>query len=538
MIFKLFILVIVIFSLAAAGEFPSEENLKPYEGKIIKEITIIRNNVFANEDGNLPFYFLWANKIHIITRKSVIEGELLFKVGEPLDIEKVIESARNIRLRMFIGEVEITATPHNGEGVDITVTTYDNWTTKAAISLESGGGTYFYGFSLAEDNLLGYGRIAQVSASFSEDNDGYTLFFNDDRMGRTRWSGSIQYSDYTLNNSISLQASRPQYSLDVPYSIGAGYIRSDGTNRFYSGGTEVFRYNRLINSFEISSKYSVGKKRRINFFALYNYQDLDYSEYYEGHPLNDYLIPPDERSSYPSLGVGGEYIEYDLERYLDEAGTPEDLVLGASGQIIVGRSVPQFGADYIGTRTAISTGFLVRPVKRLFFNGSDLVQWWHRNSRSERIYHITELLVYYKTTRTSVLAMRGLANFAWRQDPGYQILLGGTNGLRGYSDRELEGTRLVLGNLEYRYYSPITILTVRLGGVMFFDIGEVWDEEDRIRFDDMKSNVGMGLRFGLTKSSTARVLRFDIARALTENQYFVSFGTGMIFNLQSIFGHE
>lgn len=531
-------LAICIFSLTRAGEFPSGENLKPYEGKIIKSIEIIRKNVFENGEENLPFYYRWANSLHIKTRRSVIEGELLFKAGEPLDIEKAIESARNIRLRRIIGEVEIIAAPHGEDGVDISVITYDNWTTKAAVFLESGGGSYYYGVSLSEDNLLGYGRIVEISASTSEDNDGYTLFFNDDRMGTTRWSGSFFYSDYTLNSLISLRLSRPQYSLDVPYGVSAEYIRLEGTARLYSGGIEFFRYDRLVNSFEFNSKYTLGRTKRLNFYGHYDYEDFDYSEYYAETELNDIHIPPDERISYPSLGIGGEIMQYDLERYIDEAGTPEDLTLGATVRIISGRSLPEFGADFAGTRMAISAGFFIRPLNPVFIQGTDLIQWWYRKGRSERIRHRSELMFYYKTTVTQVFAARALANFAWREKPGYQQLLGGANGLRGYSSHELEGDKLALGNMEYRFYTPLEIFTVRLGGALFFDMGEVWGKEEEIRLGDMKYDVGIGLRFGLTKSSTSRVLRLDFAKALTENQYYVSFGTGMVFNLGSIFVHE
>ncbi|UCC80301.1 MAG: BamA/TamA family outer membrane protein [Candidatus Zixiibacteriota bacterium] len=538
MIRRILLSAILIFSLARGGEFPSGENLKPYEGKIIRNIEILRKNVFENGEENLPFYYRWANSLHIKTRKSVIEGELLFKVGEPLDIEKVIESARNIRLRRIIGEVKIIAAPRGEDGVDITVITYDNWTTKVAIFLESGGGSYHYGASVSEDNLLGYGRIAEISASTSEDNDGYTLFFNDDRMGRTRWSGSFFYSDYTLNSLISLQVYRPQYSLDVPYAVSAEYLRLDGTARLYSGGIEFFRYNRLINSFEFNSKYTLGRVRRLNFYAYYDYEDFDYSEYYPGSALNEILIPDDERISFPSLGIGGEIMKYDFERFLDEPGTPEDLTLGATVRLMSGRSVPEFGADFVGTRTAVSTGFFIRPFSPVFIRGTDRVQWWHRKGRNERIRHRSELMFYYKTTETQVFAARALANFVWREKPGYQQLLGGANGLRGYSSHELEGDKLALGNMEYRFYTPLEIFTVRFGGALFFDVGDVWRKGEKVRFGDMKYDVGVGLRFGLTKSSTSRVLRLDFAKALTENEYYVSFGTGMLFNLGSIFKDE
>ena len=538
MIHRVFLSIILLYTFAWANDFPREENLKPFEGKIIKSINIERKNVFANGEDDLPFYYRWANSLHIRTRKSVIEGELLFEVGEPLVIEKVVESARNIRLRKFIGEVIITGSPGSDDGVDITVTTHDNWTTKVAVFLETAGDNYEYGASVAEDNLLGYGRIIQLTGIISDDDDGYTVFFNDDRVGRTRWSGSFLYSRFTLSNTVLFSAIRPQYSLDVPYGIYAIFGRTDGTARLFSGGEEFFRYNRLLNNIDLESVYSIGREKRLNLYAFYNYEDYDYSEYYYNTPLNDILIPSDEKRSYPSLGIGGSLTKYDLVRYLDEAGTPEDLTPGGSAKVIIGRSVPEFGADFVGTRTIVSSNFLARPFGPVFIKGADLVEWWYRKGRSERIRHLSELMFYYKTAETQVFAVRAFTNFAWRERPAYQAILGGANGLRGYSSHELEGNRLALGNMEYRFYTPLEILTVRIGGALFFDIGEVWKNGETIRFDNLKSDVGVGLRFGLTKSSTSRVLRFDIARTLTEDNYYISLGTGMVFSLGSKFGHD
>ena len=308
MIIRILLILAIFYSLAMGDEFPSEMNLGPYEGKIIRSIEIVRKNVFENGDSELPFYFRWANKIHILTRQSVIEGELLFSVGDSLDMEKVIESARNLRLRKFIGEVEISAAANGADSVDLTVTTHDNWTTKIATFLESGGGSYLYGAAIAEDNLLGYGRAIDISASFSEDNDGYAIYFNEDRLGRTRWSGNFLYSNYTLSDVFNARIHRPQYSLDVPIGASFSYNRTDGISRLYSGGTEFFRYHRLYNSLELNSNYSIGKEKRVNIFAAYNFDDYDYSEYYSGTVLNDIFIPKDERYSYPSLGFGGAII--------------------------------------------------------------------------------------------------------------------------------------------------------------------------------------------------------------------------------------
>jgi len=104
--------------------------------------------------------------------------------------------------------------------------------------------------------------------------------------------------------------------------------------------------------------------------------------------------------------------------------------------------------------------------------------------------------------------------FAVRLNPGLSngnvsgeeaFKLGGKDSLRGYGDRKFEGKNKLLLNAEYRF--PLiearedSILRNfftfnRLNGALFYDAGIPWNSS----FDEgeMKSNVGVGLRFEVT----------------------------------------
>lgn len=513
------------------------EDLSGYEGKIIKRIEIVRKNVFDDLiEENTRFYYRWANSLHIKTRETVVRSELLFDVGEPFDIDKIIESERNLRLRGFIGEAVVTAEPNGPDGVDLTVTTIDYWSTKISVFSELGGGDYVIGAAASEVNFLGYGQTVEISAQAGSEQDGYSFFVAEDRLGGSRLATSLFYADYTLGEGFSFSLARPQYSLSVNTGFSTRYMRNSGIGRLFFEGEEFFRYNRTIYEFDLKTVYSLGRFRRADFYLDYTYNSRDYSPENIDSPFN-YLIPADETRSYPTIGVGFSLIEYDLARFLDEAGTPEDLTLGASLSFSLGRSLSAFGADFQGTRPEISLSVLSRPADRIFLGAKDIVWWWLHSGRNIEIRHRTEAMLYYKTGATQVLALRGLTDFAWRQKDNYQVILGGRNGLRGYSAYEFSGNRLALGNLEYRFYFPLEILTVRLGAAAFFDIGNVWYRGEKIDPTDLKSDLGIGLRFGLTRSSTSRVLRLDLAKSLSDNDLFVSFATGMLFSLKTFDGH-
>lgn len=513
------------------------DDLAEYEGRIIKSIKIVRKNVFDDlMDGNKRFYYKWANSLHIITKEKIVRNELLFDIGELLDKDKIIESERNLRLRGFIGEATVTAEPNGSDGVDLTVTTIDYWSTKISFFSELGGGDYVIGAAASEANFLGYGQTVELSAQAGSEQDGYSFFVAEDRLGGSRLATSLFYADYTLGESFSFSLARPQYSLDVNTGFGTRYRKNSGIGRLFYEGAEFFRYKRAFNAFDLKTVFSRGRFRRADLYFDYTYDSREYSPEDINSPFN-HLIPDDETRSYPSIGVGFAFIRYDLERFLDEAGTPEDLTLGASLSLSVGRSLSAFGADFQGTRPEISLSVLTRPAKRIFLGAKDIVWWWHHSDRNVEIRHRTEAMLYYKTGATQVLALRGLTDFAWRQKDNYQVILGGRNGLRGYSAYEFSGDRLALGNLEYRFYFPIEILTVRLGAAAFFDIGNVWYRGEKIDLKDLKSDFGIGLRFGLTRSSTSRVLRLDLAKSLSDNDVYISFATGMLFSLKTFDGH-
>jgi len=310
----------------------------------------------------------------------------------------------------------------------------------------------------------------------------------------------------------------------------AGYSHGEGTTRLFDDGDEYYCYRYDRDDVHAEFAYSFGERGGIDLITAYDYVGRVYRDD-AADPSLSHVVPPDEVLSYPSLGTGAAYVRYGVERYLDEAGTPEDLTFGGALRFMAGRSLKGLGADYESWINAVAMQFLAKPLERLIVGASDAVSRQARDGVSQRIHHTTEGFVYIKTGATQVLAIHGMANFAWRERPSYQVLLGGDNGLRGYRYFSLSGDRMVLGNIEYRFYVPVEIFSVRIGGAAFFDCGNVWRPDEKIDLTQMKSDFGIGLRLGLTKSSTSRIVSIDVAKSLTEQGYFVTVTSGLVFGL-------
>ncbi|MFC1594269.1 M1 family aminopeptidase [Candidatus Omnitrophota bacterium] len=103
--------------------------------------------------------------------------------------------------------------------------------------------------------------------------------------------------------------------------------------------------------------------------------------------------------------------------------------------------------------------------------------------------------------------------------------LGGDESLRGYDRKALRGSRILLGNIEYRFplweninlrlFDNIINLQ-QIQGVAFFDVGRVWYGE--FSESNFKKDVGVGLRMHVDIGSFLEklILRLDIAQAINE----------------------
>jgi hypothetical protein len=74
------------------------------QGYRIGKIKVRNLPIFeAGSDGELPMLYGFANNLHVDTRDSVIESQLLFSRGEPVSERLVEETERNLRDLRYSG---------------------------------------------------------------------------------------------------------------------------------------------------------------------------------------------------------------------------------------------------------------------------------------------------------------------------------------------------------------------------------------------------------------------------------------------------
>ena len=160
---------------------------------------------------------------------------------------------------------------------------------------------------------------------------------------------------------------------------------------------------------------------------------------------------------------------------------------------------------------------------------------------------------YFGIGRRSTIAARLLLGGSFGNDKSY-FYLGGIDTIRGYDYEELVGTRIGLINLEVRiplidalhFGWPVRWSIGGIRGIAFADLGGAWsdwqygpenrfdifvrdEEENRIRLDDVKASIGIGMRLqlGLFSVDFAAARNTDLTRL--EPGFKYHFGLGQAF---------
>jgi hemolysin activation/secretion protein len=225
------------------------------------------------------------------------------------------------------------------------------------------------------------------------------------------------------------------------------------------------------------------------------------------------LVPADRKLVYPWIGF--ELVQDAFERFdnHDQIGRTEDFDLGARFGVQIGYADKAYGAD----RSALI--FNARASRGAgTADGSALVMSSAIEGRLERGELRGTVLdgamrYYAKQSERRLFFATLEASVGRALDLDTQILLGGENGLRGYPLRYQGGEARALLTLEQRYFTnwyPFRLF--RVGGAAFVDVGRTWGETPvSTPSRGLLKDVGVGLRFGNSRSGLGSIIHVDLA---------------------------
>jgi outer membrane protein assembly factor BamA len=502
----------------AAAALPSLAELEA-AGAIIGEIRIAADDVFNLDDpAENNWLFRFANHVHVQTRPDVIRNQLLFRSGEKLVAQRVLETERLLRGNRYLYEARIRPVAWRDGVVDLEVRTRDSWTLQFGASVESAGGTTTSGARISEYNLLGTGARLTLStrsttqvttAGGTPSGVDFGMSYPYAFDGRT----TVGYAQASFDDgdSRSFNVTRPFYALDAR---GAGNFSAATDSRLlaqYADGAEAGRFRRRSDSADLSGGWSPGL---VNGWAHRFSLGLSYlREQYDNDPLAPATLPGDRLRAGPYFQYAVVEDDFREVTNVQTIGRPEYQALGLQASVQLGRSAPALGATDMVTwyAASVSRGFRFHADRTLLAFAS--ISGEYAQGDSDRVVLGGALRYYQRRGSGSLLYVALSADATEFSDATQYLSLGGDAGLRGYPSNYQLGSRRVLLTAEQRMYSDLYILRlIRIGGAIFYDVGRAWGEPYQ-NFPDPRwsANAGFGLRLLSARSATGTTLHLDIA---------------------------
>ncbi len=500
-----------------ATGLPSDAELQQ-QGARIGEIRFDARQLFdaeaADEDTSLSRL---ANRLHITTRESTIEDQLLFKSGDLYQPGLLDESARILRDTRYLRDALIRPVAFHDGVVDIEVTTQDVWTFNPGISFGRKGGKNTSGIELEELNFLGTGTQLGVGFKSGIDRDSKFVHYRDRQLGSSWWEIDTTYSDNSDGRLGEFSLERPFYALGARQAGGVSLLDDQRTDSRYDLGE-------IVDQFETHEKFATvywgrsaglvdGWARRLSVGLTYEDHAFGAVPGAMSAPL---LLPADRTLVYP--WIGAEWVEdaFYTARNRDQIEKTEDYSLGWHARAKLGFASTSFGSDRnaVMLATSVSKGVSLSERQSLTF-GADA------SGRVEDGAIAGGLLsaaarYYFRQSPRRLLFLNLSATAGTNLDQDQQILLGGDNGLRGYPLRYQSGEGRWLFTAEQRLFSnwyPFQMFNV--GGAVFYDMGATWGRDPLgTPSQGLLRDVGVGLRFGNSRSALGNVLHIDVAYPL------------------------
>lgn len=512
-----------------SGLVSSGRVLSGFDGILIDSIRIDNRNIFDTGDPAYSgFIFDLANKLHVVTREAVIRRELLMKTGEPFSSELAAETARNLRSRCHLYNAWIEVDTLSNGNLLVTVVTVDVWSIVGGLTISSEGGETDATVGFEERNLLGYNQFLQLEYTFRERWDNYLVgIFRDTRLGGKPVSLLLELRTDSFDDRRQVTIAKPFYNLEQRYAFSFDVISQRSRRQFFEDEDLIAESRNKGLFITAGTAVRFGRYRRTIGPELeyeYRYKNTFDQTLLTGDPV---VFSEDSVLHRLRLGLFVENVDFVAARQINGFGYTEDFTIGQSLTVSVRRAFPPGFRNYVYDQLIVDADLGWRFGNNLFLlNSSSAITF--RGSSEER--RVTDLALRYYFNRLSWVTLAARTGYVrdWRSEGPARLVLGGKTGLRGFPTEFRTGDRLLVGNLEARFFPHLELLSVRFGGAAFMDLGRTFKSGESLSLTDFDVSVGVGCRISFEKSSRSRILRFDFSRN-DQGGWIFSAGAGQYF---------
>jgi len=507
---------------------------------IISRITIQSTDIFDLETKSYlkKFPYTWINLLHFQTKRHVLEQELLFQVGDKVDDFLLQETERNMRALPFIRSARISKFPKRDGTVVLVIYVSDSWTTEPQLNLQGVNRLDNIEIGFKEKNLLGYGK----SLSFLYNTDSASNFekrtyrYTDRRVMGSRWQIKAKLVNETDTDERSVSLSRPFFSADTKWAMGTNHSRIDTVlEEFNKSNVKISEFDQTkeITEFFVGAKVG-GGRRYVNRTGLrFKKENQNFARNPDTAPNR--TIPGSQEFQTIFADFSTSRTRFIKLSRIEKVTRVEDFNLGPEISVSPGFSPHALsgGNDTSQFEVLYQQGYL--------FQQTDLLLTRVRHASRETFQEATNQRYeldgryYWRKNPRQTWVVHTRVEWGDDLDSDNNVVLGSQNGLRGFKSEGIVGSKSLLLNVEDRmYFSDDVWDLFSVGGVLFFDTGYAWASGQPVAFSQLRSDVGAGLRIGLTHSSNEVIIRLDVAYQLhrldsNDPEVVVTFGSGQSF---------
>lgn len=494
---------------------PAEDVEFP-EDAVIGEVVYTRYPIFDAtdpEENNALFQFV--DFLHIDTRPEIIQNQLLFTPGDPLNKRVLMESARVLRNSDYLYDARVWPYRVCGKRVDVEVLTREVWTLSGGASLSRSGGSDETSVSIADSNFLGYGKTFSLARTSSTDRDGIEFGYDDPNVAGSRHTLDLFYADNDDGFHTVLKAERPFYSLDARYAWGVNYNNHERVDDVYELGEDVASFQTNLQRGEVYFGTSPGWQDGVTerwWYGVHTREE-NYTRV-EGEPAPE-EFPVGREINYPFIGF--DYLEENFIQVsnLNQMHRIEDFNLGDSWGWRLGVADTVFGsdADRLVLETNMRKGWQLNDSTLMQVQTSLEGMWRYSENASEDLLWETNWRWYDGVGKQQGTYLALDLRLGRNLPVGDELLLGAEEQLRGYPARYQNGDRSFVFTAERRFYTDWHLWRlVRVGGAVFMDIGRAWEAGDENRgATGILADAGFGLRLASSRAQTQQILHIDVA---------------------------
>jgi hypothetical protein len=474
----------------------SDESYLRYSGKTIKNIQIIRMDVFGTNINNPASVSSKTsnnllNNTHVNTSERIIRKNMLFSVGDTVSPLTLSDNERILRELPFIDDARIIVVPVSEDEADIIVITKDVY---------SLGADYDYGgfnkgaLSVFEKNILGTGHEFGIKIPFNSDkpdSPGIGGNYTINNVWKSFINMNVDYLNGLGSTTYGISINRNFISAATKYAGGILVRQMYTTTDLDTMPKPVpLKYN--LQDYWIARSFLINKESVSRIIIGARYLSNNVFRKPEIQPETYYSL---QRYQLYLASVALSVQKYYKANLIYGYGRTEDIPYGCLVRATAGREINEFkNRTYLGADVSVGKSF---PEVGYFYTTVAMASYYNGKEKEQgvfysRLNYFTNLLSVGKFRSRNFITLdysRGIGRYA---DEHLSFIE--NNGFTGFKNDSINGTNRFTLSLESVLFSPANYHGFRFAFFGFSDLGTLSGSNDFTGKRFTLLSIGLGLR--------------------------------------------